>query len=62
MLALSPTALKVLKHSFNADSDAISGIGNLSFDSLGLFVQTPEAEEGVKAWNEKRNPDFSRYR
>ena len=62
MLALSPTALKVLKHSFNADSDSIAGIGNMSFDSLGLFVETPEAGEGVAAWNEKRNPDFSRYR
>lgn len=62
MLALSPTALKVLKHSFNADSDSIAGIGAISFDSLALFVGTPEASEGVAAWNEKRKPDFSRYR
>ena len=62
MLDLSPTALKVLKHSFNADSDSIAGIGNMAFDSLGLFVDTKEAGEGVAAWNEKRKPDFSRYR
>lgn len=62
MLAMSPTALKVLKHSFNADSDSIAGIGTMSFDSLDLFVRTPEAAEGVTAWNEKRPPDFSRYR
>jgi len=62
MLAMSPTALKVLKHSFNADSDSIAGIGTMSFDSLDLFVQTPEAAEGVSAWNEKRPPDFSRFR
>jgi naphthoate synthase len=62
MLEMSPTALKVLKHSFNADSDSISGIGAISFDSLDLFVKTPEAKEGVTAWNEKRNPDFSPYR
>jgi naphthoate synthase len=62
MLELSPTALKVLKHSFNADSDSISGIGAISFDSLALFVNTPEAKEGVTAWNEKRKPDFSSYR
>ena len=47
MLAKSPTALKVLKHSFNADSEAIAGIGTLAFDSLDLFVQTEEAREGV---------------
>jgi naphthoate synthase len=62
MLEMSPTALKVLKHSFNADSDSIAGIGAISFDSLDLFVDTPEAKEGVKAWNEKRKPDFSPYR
>ena len=62
MLAMSPTALKVLKHSFNADSDSIAGIGSMAFDSLDLFVQSPEAEEGVEAWNEKRPPDFSRFR
>jgi 2-ketocyclohexanecarboxyl-CoA hydrolase len=62
MLAKSPTALKVLKHSFNADSEAIAGIGTLAFDSLELFVRTPEAREGVSAFNEKRTPDFSKYR
>jgi naphthoate synthase len=62
MLEMSPTALTVLKHSFNADSDAIAGIGAISFDSLNLFVDTPEAKEGVAAWNEKRKPDFSRFR
>jgi len=62
MLAMSPTALAVLKHSFNADSDSIAGIGSIAFDSLNLFVDTPEAKEGVAAWNEKRKPDFSRFR
>ncbi len=62
MLALSPTALRVLKHSFNADSEAIAGIGTLAFDALDLFVETPEAREGVAAFTEKRAPDFSRFR
>ena len=62
MLAKSPTALKVLKHSFNADSESIAGIGALSFDTLEVFVETPEAREGVNAFNEKRQPDFSSYR
>jgi naphthoate synthase len=62
MLDKSPTALRVLKHSFNADSESIAGIGSMAFDSLDLFVGTPEAQEGVEAFNEKRPPDFSRYR
>lgn len=62
MLEKSPTALKVLKHSFNADSESISGIGQLAFDSLDLFVETPEAREGLQAFNDKRKPDFSSYR
>ena len=62
MLDKSPTALRVLKHSFNADSESIAGIGTLAFDSLDLFIETEEAKEGVKAFNEKREPDFSAYR
>ena len=62
MLEKSPTALRVLKHSFNADSESVAGIGTLAWDSLDLFVDTPEAREGVAAFNEKRQPDFSKYR
>lgn len=62
MLAKSPTALKVLKHSFNADTEAIAGIGSVAFDSLELFVNSPEAREGVTAFSEKRSPDFRPYR
>ena len=29
---------------------------------LKLFGETPEAEEGIRAFNEKRQPDFSAYR
>lgn len=62
MLDKSPTALKVLKHSFNADSESIAGIGVMSFDSLDLFIETEEAKEGVNAFNEKRQADFAPYR
>ena len=62
MLEKSPTALKVLKHSFNADTESIAGIGSLAFDSLEMFVETDEAKEGLKAFNEKRAPDFSSFR
>ena len=61
-LRLSPTALKVLKHSFNAETEHIAGVGQMAFDSLDLFLGSPEAQEGVTSINEKRPPDFGRYR
>jgi naphthoate synthase len=62
MLAKSPTAIKVLKHSFNADSESIAGIGAMAFDSLDLFLDTDEAKEGGAAFAEKRAPDFAPFR
>lgn len=62
MLAKSPTALRMLKHSFNADTESQAGIGALGFAALDLFGKTPEAREGVDAFVEKRPPDFSRFR
>jgi 2-ketocyclohexanecarboxyl-CoA hydrolase len=62
ILALSPTALRFLKQSFNADSEAIAGLGQLAFSGLGLFTDTDEAAEGVAAFAEKRPPDFAPYR
>jgi dihydroxynaphthoic acid synthetase len=62
MIALSPTALRFLKQSFNADTEHIAGIGQLAFTGLGLFVDTDEAREGVNAFTEKRDPDFGAHR
>src|SRR5204863_2914961 len=62
MLALSPTALRFLKQSFNADSEQIGGLGQVALSGLGLFVDSDEAREGVTAFSEKRAPDFAPYR
>lgn len=62
ILTSSPTAIRFLKHSFNADSESIAGISQLAFDGLDLFVGTDEAAEGVQAFTEKRDPDFGPYR
>src|SRR5881628_1438865 len=38
ILKLSPTALRFLKQSFNADTEHMAGIGQLAFTGLGLFL------------------------
>jgi len=62
ILDKSPTALRFLKHSFNADTESIAGIGTLAFAGLDLFVDTPEAREGIEAFAAKRKPDYSKHR
>jgi 2-ketocyclohexanecarboxyl-CoA hydrolase len=62
ILKLSPTALRFLKASFNADTEHLAGIGQLAFSGLGVFVGSEEAEEGGRAFTEKREPDFGRFR
>lgn len=62
MLEKSPTALRFVKHSFNADSESLAGIGAMAFAGLDLFVESAEAHEGVQAFTDKRKPDFGKYR
>jgi 2-ketocyclohexanecarboxyl-CoA hydrolase len=62
ILALSPTALRFVKQSFNADTEHLAGVGQLAFSGLGLFVDSDEAREGVEAFSGKREPDFAPYR
>ena len=61
MLALSPFALRLLKASFNADEDGLSGIQQLAHDANLLFYMSEEAQEGRSAYIEKRKPDFSQF-
>ncbi|HHH39778.1 MAG TPA: 1,4-dihydroxy-2-naphthoyl-CoA synthase [Sedimenticola sp.] len=61
MLALSPTALRVLKAAFNAETDGLAGIQELAGNTTALFYMTEEAQEGRNAFVEKRAPDFGRF-
>ena len=59
---LSPTALRFLKQSFNADTAHVGGLGQLAFAGLDLFTESDESWEGRRAFQEKRDPDYSKYR
>ena len=61
MLRHSPTALRVLKSSFNADTDGLAGIQELAGNATALFYMSAEGQEGRDAFVEKRDPDFSRF-
>ena len=39
-----------------------AAMGQIGLSSLAMFTQTPEALEGVAAFNEKRAPDFAPFR
>ena len=57
----SPTALAIAKRSFNMDTAHQSGIAGMGLYALKLYYDTDESREGVKAFQEKRKPDFRRY-
>src|SRR5438046_2530797 len=62
LLEKSPTALRLAKQSFNADTEHLTGISELGFSALGLYYGTAEALEGRNAFLEKRKPEFRRRR
>lgn len=61
MLQMSPTALRVLKAAFNADTDGLAGIQELAGNATALYYQTEEAQEGRDAFVEKRPADFASF-
>jgi naphthoate synthase len=58
---LSPLALRLLKASFNAAEDGLTGLQQLSHDATLLFYMTEEGQEGRNAYVEGRRPDFSKF-
>ena len=61
MLAMSPLALRCLKSAFNADLDGQSGIQELAGNATLLYYMSEEAQEGKKAYVEKRKPNFKKF-
>ena len=62
MLQLSPVALRCLKSAFNADCDGQAGLQELAGNATMLYYMSKEAQEGRNAFNEKRKPNFSKFR
>jgi naphthoate synthase len=61
MLQMSPFALRLMKASFNAAEDGLTGIQQLAHDANLLFYATEEAKEGREAYKAKRRPEFERF-
>ncbi|MDH3425514.1 MAG: enoyl-CoA hydratase-related protein, partial [Acidimicrobiia bacterium] len=57
----APLALRMLKASFNADTDGLAGIQQLAGDATLLYYMSEEAQEGRDAFLEKRKPEFGKY-
>ena len=61
MMERSPLALRMMKAGFNAELDGQAGIQELAGDATMLYYTLDEAQEGGKAFLEKRKPDFDKY-
>ena len=61
MMQHSPIALRMIKGGLNAELDGQAGIQQLAGDATMLYYFLDEAQEGGKAFLEKRKPDFDQY-
>ena len=61
MMERSPLALRMIKAGLNAELDGQAGIQELAGDATMLYYFLDEAQEGGKAFLEKRKPNFKKY-
>ncbi len=61
ILQHSPMAIRLLKSGFNAELDGQAGIQELAGNATLLYYMSEEAQEGKKAYLEKRKPDFGKF-
>ncbi len=61
MMLRSPLALRMIKAGLNAELDGQAGIQQLAGDATLLYYMTEEAQEGGKAFLEKRKPRIEDY-
>lgn len=58
MMQRSPIALRMIKRGLNAELDGQAGIQELAGDATMLYYFCDEAQEGGKAFLEKRKPEW----
>ena len=61
MMERSPLTLRMIKAGLNAELDGQAGIQELAGDATMLYYFLDEAQEGGKAFLEKRKPDFKKF-
>ena len=61
MMERSPLSLRMIKAGLNAELDGQAGIQELAGDATMLYYTMDEAQEGGRAFLEKRKPDFEKY-
>lgn len=57
----SPIAIRMIKAGLNAELDGQAGIQQFAGDATALYYFLDEAQEGGKAFMEKRKPNFDQY-
>jgi len=57
----SPLALRMIKMGMNAELDGQAGIQQLAGDCTALYYMLDEAQEGGRAFLEKRSPDWDKF-
>lgn len=61
MIERSPMALRMIKRGLNAELDGQRGLMEMAGDATLMFYLMEEAQEGKKAFLEKRKPDFEQF-
>lgn len=62
ILAKSPTALRLAKMAINQGADSLHGAVTQAMELITFFHDTDESREGMRAFMEKRRPEFDRFR
>ncbi len=62
ILEHSPIALRCLKAALNADCDGQVGLQELAGNATMLYYMSEEGQEGRNAFNEKRKPNFKKFK
>jgi naphthoate synthase len=57
----SPLAVRMIKRGLNAELDGQRGLMEFAGDATLLYYLTDEAQEGKRAFLDKRDPEFQKY-